>query len=146
MDSKVLETIIYGRVEPHIYAFQTQKVPRYTKVGDTYRPTEIRIKEWERIIGSKLTTIYDEAAFADSKGDVYFRDYSVHSYLEEQKKKHRLKKEDPEGSPWYSNEFFLDTEKEDVDEAVYDIISSYTIGNPREYEYYNTNINKYIHE
>ena len=52
MESRVLETIIYGRVEPHIYAFQTQKVPRYTKVGDTYRPTEIRLKEWERIIGS----------------------------------------------------------------------------------------------
>ena len=43
MESRVLETIIYGRVEPHIYAFQTQKVPRYTKVGDTYRPTEIRL-------------------------------------------------------------------------------------------------------
>ena len=84
MDSKVLETIIYGRVEPHIYAFQTEKVPHYTKVGDTYRPTDVRVKEWERIIRSKLTKIFDEPAFADSIGDVYFRDYSVHTFLEEE--------------------------------------------------------------
>lgn len=35
MESKVLETIVYGRVEPHIYAFKTQQVPHYTKVGDS---------------------------------------------------------------------------------------------------------------
>ena len=138
MESKVLETIIYGRVEPHIYAFQTQKVPRYTKVGDTYRPTEIRLKEWERIIGSELTTIFDEPAFADSMGDVYFRDYSVHSYLEGQKGKHRLTKNDPEGNPWFSNEFFLETEKNDVDEAIQDIVESYSNGNPRGYDFYST--------
>lgn len=117
MDTKLLETIIYGRVEPHIYAFQTKKVPHYTKVGDTYRPTMVRIKEWERIIKSELTPIFDEPAFADSLGEVYFRDYSVHSYLEIQKGKHRLKRTDPEGNPWYSNEFFLETKKEDIKEA-----------------------------
>ena len=138
MESKVLETIIYGRVEPHIYAFQTQKVPRYTKVGDTYRPTEIRLKEWERIIGSELTTIFDEPAFADSMGDVYFRDYSVHSYLEGQKGKHRLTKNDPEGNPWFSNEFFIETEKNDIDEAIQDIVESYSNGNPRGYDFYST--------
>ncbi len=138
MEAKVLETIIYGRVEPHIYAFQTQKVPRYTKVGDTYRPTVIRIKEWERIIGSKLTTIFDEPAFADSKGDVYFRDYSVHMYLKSQMGKHHLTREDHEGTPWYSNEFFLDTEKKDIGEAIKDIVESYTNGNHKGYDYYNT--------
>lgn len=138
MDSKILETIIYGRVEPHIYAFQTQKVPRYTKVGDSYRPTEIRIREWERIIDDKLTTIFDKPAFADSTGDVYFRDYAVHTFLREQKHKDRLKKDNTEGIPWYSNEFFLETNKEDIDEAIKDIVDSYSNGNPRGYDYYNT--------
>ena len=138
MDSKVLETIVYGRVEPHIYAFQTKNVPHYTKVGDTYRPTEMRVKEWERIIRSKLNTIFDEPAFADNLGDVYFRDYSVHSYLVEQMGKHRLTKDDPEGNPWYSNEFFLDTEAKDISEAILDIKDSYFNGNPRGYDFYNT--------
>ena len=138
MDTRILETIIYGRVEPHIYAFQTQKVPRYTKVGDTYRPTKVRIKEWERIIKSELTTIFDEPALADSLGDVYFRDYSVHSYLEEKKLKHRLTRKDPEGTPWYSNEFFLETEKEDIKEAIQDIVVSYSSGNLKRYDYYKT--------
>ena len=138
MDTKVLETVVYGRVEPHIYAFQTQKVPRYTKVGDTYRPTEVRIKEWERIIRSELTTIIDEPALADSLGEIYFRDYSVHSYLEGQMGKHRLTKTDPEGKPWYSNEFFLETEKEDINEAIQDIVASYSSGNPKGYDFYKT--------
>ena len=138
MDKKLLETIIYGRVEPHIYAFQTKKVPRYTKVGDTYRPTEVRIKEWERIIKSELTPIFDEPAFADSLCEVYFRDYSVHSYLEGQMGKHRLTRKDPEGNPWYSNEFFLETEKEDITEAIQDIVDSYSSGNPKGYDYYKT--------
>ncbi len=137
MDSKVLETIIYGRVEPHIYAFRTNKVPRYTKVGDTYRPTKVRIKEWERIISCELTTIFDEPAFADSLGEIYFRDYSIHSYLENQKGKHRLAKTDPEGCPWYSNEFFLETESNDISEAIKDIKKSYANGNPRGYDFYN---------
>ena len=100
MEPGVLETIVYGRVEPHIYAFRTKKVPHYTKVGDTYRPTEIRIKEWKDKIRDELTVIFDEPAFADSKGEVYFRDYSVHSFLEDQKHKPRLPRNDPEGDPW----------------------------------------------
>lgn len=135
MEAKVLETIIYGRVEPHIYAFQTESVPRYTKVGDTYRPTEVRLKEWERIIGKELTKIYDEPAFADLNGDVYFRDYSVHSYLEGHGK-YRLKPTDPEGNPWFSNEFFSDTESHDITAAVNDIKQSFSNGNPRGYDFY----------
>ena len=34
----ILDRIIIGRVEPHIYAFTTNTVPNYLKVGDTYRP------------------------------------------------------------------------------------------------------------
>lgn len=138
MESGVLETVIYGRVEPHIYAFRTKKVPRYTKVGDTYRPTEIRLKEWKNKIRDELTVIFDEPAFADSKGEVYFRDYSVHSFLEEQKCKHRLTKNDTEGAPWYSNEFFLDTDIPDLYEALKDVIDSYSSGNYGGYVFYNT--------
>lgn len=138
MDAAFLETIIYGRVEPHIYAFRTQKVPRYTKVGDTYRPTEVRIKEWRRKIEDDLTVIFDKPAFADSKGEVYFRDYSVHSFLEGQKGKHRLDKTDPEGNPWYSNEFFLNTDETDLDDAIKDVVESYSNDNYRGYDFYKT--------
>ena len=48
IDSKVLDDIIVGRVEPHIYAFLTATVPRYLKVGDTYRPVHVRIAEWQK--------------------------------------------------------------------------------------------------
>lgn len=135
METTILETIIYGRVEPHIYAFQTESVPRYTKVGDTYRPTEVRLKEWGKIIGKELTKIYDEPAFADVNGEIYFRDYSVHSYLEGHGK-FRLKPTDPEGNPWFSNEFFSDTESRDITAAVNDIKQSFSNGNPGGYDFY----------
>jgi len=31
----ILDEIIIGRVEPHIYAFSTETIPNYLKVGDT---------------------------------------------------------------------------------------------------------------
>lgn len=42
----VLDRIIIGRVDPHIYAFTTNTVPNYLKVGDTYRPVYQRLNEW----------------------------------------------------------------------------------------------------
>lgn len=137
MEDKILQTVIYGRVEPHIYAFQTPSVPHYTKVGDTYRQTEIRLKEWQKIIGGELNKIFDEPAFADMAGDVYFRDYSVHAYLEEHNK-YRLQKTDPEGNPWFSNEFFSDTECDDLSAALKDIKESFATGNGIGYDFYNT--------
>ena len=47
IDKTVLDEIIIGRVEPHIYAFTTNTIPNYIKVGDTYRPVSVRLKEWE---------------------------------------------------------------------------------------------------
>ncbi len=32
---ELLDNLIVGRVEPHIYAFTTNTVPNYLKVGDT---------------------------------------------------------------------------------------------------------------
>jgi len=42
----ILDNIIVGRVDPKIYAFTTETVPNYLKVGDTYRPIETRLDEW----------------------------------------------------------------------------------------------------
>ena len=43
IDTEVLDAILVGRVEPQIYAFTTQTIPNYLKVGDTYRPLEVRL-------------------------------------------------------------------------------------------------------
>ena len=45
-DLTVLDNLIIGRVDPHIYAFTTNTVPNYLKVGDTYRPVSVRLREW----------------------------------------------------------------------------------------------------
>ena len=47
-DFEKLDETIVGRVDPHIYAFLTSTVPRYLKVGDTYRPVSKRIAEWKK--------------------------------------------------------------------------------------------------
>ena len=44
----ILDELIIGRVEPQIYAFTTETIPNYLKVGDTYRPIEIRLNEWRK--------------------------------------------------------------------------------------------------
>lgn len=44
-DLSLLDKIIVGRVEPHIYAFTTNTVPNYIKIGDTYRPVSVRLDE-----------------------------------------------------------------------------------------------------
>lgn len=46
-DSKIVE-IITGRVEPYIYTFETNTLPNYLKIGDTYRPVKERLNEWRQ--------------------------------------------------------------------------------------------------
>ena len=48
IDVEILNEIIFGRVEPHIYAFTMGTIPNYLKVGDTYRPIETRLNEWRK--------------------------------------------------------------------------------------------------
>ena len=86
MDYALLDEIIIGRVEPHIYAFSTNTIPNYLKVGDTYRPVNIRLKEWE-VHYPTLEKKIDAIAKID---DVFFRDFSVHRFLETEKGKIRL--------------------------------------------------------
>ena len=86
MDYSLLDEIIIGRVEPHIYAFSTNTIPNYLKVGDTYRPVVVRLKEWEAHYPA-LKKEFEAIAKID---DVYFRDFAVHRFLETEKNRIRL--------------------------------------------------------
>ena len=77
-DTTILDELIIGRVEPHIYAFTTNTVPNYMKVGDTYRPVSVRLNEWKAFY-PELNQEYDSVAKVSD--DVYFRDYSVHQFF-----------------------------------------------------------------
>lgn len=121
INTEVLDSIITGRVEPHIYAFMTQTIPNYLKVGDTYRPLNIRLDEWRNIFPD-LKHIYTHSSRIDK--DTIFRDFSVHKYLEDVKSRRRLKPEDVPPHQYYSREFFEHATSNDVDEAIADIHQS----------------------
>lgn len=120
-DFQILDSIIYGRVEPHIYAFETNTVPNFLKVGDTYRPVEVRLDEWRKIY-SNLVKKYEALAKVDEK--TYFRDYSVHEFLETNGFR-RIDKADVKQDIYISNEFFKGAKKENVEEAIKDIQKSF---------------------
>ena len=130
----VLDRIIIGRVDPHIYAFTTNTVPNYLKVGDTYRPVSQRLNEW-RVFFPELEKQYENKAVIDE--ETYFRDYAIHQYLENDLNKKRLKPEDLEDGIYYSREFFKGTETGDIDNAIEDIKESYQ-ANSSKYEYYSS--------
>ena len=98
IDTSILDEIIVGRVEPHIYAFSTNTIPNYLKVGDTYRSVLVRLNEW-RAHYPNLQKQFEKLAVID---DSYFRDYSVHEYLENIKGKVRLQKTDLSAGVFYS--------------------------------------------
>ena len=128
----LLDQIIVGRVTPHIYAFTTKTVPNYLKVGDTYRAVATRLEEWSRYF-PELKKEYAEKATIDE--NVYFRDFAVHQFLEEDLQKHRLEPFDlPEGI-YFSREFFEHASADDVREAVQDIENQYK-KNSGKYVYY----------
>lgn len=130
----ILDRIIIGRVEPHIYAFTTNTVPNYLKVGDTYRPVSKRLNEW-RVFFPELEKQYENKAIIDE--ETYFRDYAIHQYLENDLNKERLKQSDLEDDIYYSKEFFKETEIEDIDNAIEDIKGNYQ-ANSSKYEYYSS--------
>lgn len=130
----VLDRIIIGRVDPHIYAFTTNTVPNYLKVGDTYRPVSQRLNEW-RVFFPELEKQYENKAIIDE--ETYFRDYAIHQYLENDLNKKRLKPEDLEDGIYYSREFFKGAETGDIDNAIEDIKESYQ-ANSSKYEYYSS--------
>lgn len=132
-DLSLLDKIIVGRVEPHIYAFTTNTIPNYIKVGDTYRPVSIRLDEWKKYY-PELEKKYDTKAMVSD--DIFFRDYSVHQFLEHNLQKTRLKSSDIDEGIYFSNEFFKDTSIVDIDEAIKDINNDFN-ENLMKYQFYN---------
>lgn len=69
-----LDEIIVGRVEPHIYAFTTNTIPNYLKVGDTYRTVKSRLEEWKKYFPNLKPEFEGSAKISD---EVFFRDFAV---------------------------------------------------------------------
>lgn len=132
MDHSILDKYIVGRVEPQIYAFTTGTVPNYLKVGDTYRPIEQRLNEWRKYFPD-LKKAYTAISKVDE--NVYFRDHSIHYFLEHDKRLHRLLPTDIDGLPYYSKEFFEHASDKDVMDAVKDIQLDYA-ENKGKYQFY----------
>lgn len=128
----LLDKIIVGRVDPHIYAFKTNTIPNYLKIGDTYRPVSQRLNEWRKYF-PELEKKYENKAIIDD--ETYFRDYSIHQFLEKDLSKQRLLPIDLNDQIYYSKEFFKNTEVEDIDDAIEDIKTNYK-KNSNKYDYY----------
>lgn len=127
-----LNHLIEGRIEPHIYAFSTDTIPKYTKVGDTYRSVNTRLNEWKEYFPN-LKKEYEKSARIEN---VFFRDYAIHKYLENELQKERLKKEDIPEDLYFSKEFFKDIDENDLNKAIADIQNDYKNENNK-YSYYN---------
>ena len=131
-DLSILDSLITGRVEPHIYAFTTNTIPNYLKVGDTYRPVSKRLSEWREYFPNLEQKFEGSAKITE---DVYFRDFAVHYFLESEKHRIRLEPTDlPEGV-YYSREFFREATVGDVEEAIADIHDDYNSRSGK-YHYY----------
>ena len=132
MNTEIVDRIIIGRVEPHIYAFKTDTIPSYTKIGDTYRPVNVRLEEWKSKY-ENIIKLCQESALVNE--ETYFRDYAVHDYLKS-KGYSQLKPDQLPSGIYYSNEFYENVEKGEVKNAVIEIKSRY--GDPSSpYTYYN---------
>ena len=114
----VIEGLIVGWVRPHIYAFSTNTVPNFLKVGDTYRPVRRRLQEWRKHYPDLQQHFEGSASVAD---DVYFRDHAVHQFLSQERGRSRLERDVLAPDVYYSTEFFEDASSEDVDLAIEDI-------------------------
>lgn len=133
IDKSLLDGMIIGRVEPYIYAFSTNTIPNYLKVGDTYRPVSIRLNEWRKHF-PELKKEFEQLAKVDK--DSYFRDFSVHNFLENEKKRQRLQIQDTPNGVYYSREFFKNATKKEVSEAIKDIQKDY-VDKTNKYNFYN---------
>lgn len=132
-DTKELDEVIIGRVEPHIYAFSTNTIPNYLKIGDTYRPVNVRLDEWREFFPTLEKKFENSAKIND---DIYFRDFSVHQFVENEKKRVRLQPRDVNSEIYYSKEFFKDATVEDIVEALDDIKNDFE-NKTQKYQFYN---------
>src|SRR5574344_1913151 len=135
METIEVDKYIVGRVYPQIYAFVTNDVPPSLKVGDTYRPIDVRLSEWRHYY-KDLEYVFSDLAVVnkEDENDIFFRDYSVHQFLIG-KGKNRLLPKDINKGVYYSQEFFRDAHKEDVIAAIKDINRSYQ-ANEEIYQFY----------
>lgn len=129
---EVLNELIIGRVEPQIYAFTTETIPNYLKVGDTYRPLEVRLNEWRKHF-PKLEKKFGNVAKVDD--NTFFRDYAIHYFLENELKRTRLEKNTFKDISHYSNEFFKNATVKDIQDAIQDIKKGHKNNDPK-YQYY----------
>lgn len=132
VDVSILDKIIVGRVEPHIYAFSTQTVPNYLKVGDTYRPLEQRLNEWRKHFPDLVKQFSVVAQIDD---ETFFRDFAIHNFLEREKHLNRLLPDTIENIPYYSKEFFENATVDHIKEALADIKSAFQ-SNRNKYQFY----------
>ncbi|MCZ8198385.1 MAG: Eco57I restriction-modification methylase domain-containing protein [Flavobacterium sp.] len=132
INTEILNNIIIGRVEPHIYAFSTGEIPSYLKVGDTYRPVETRLNEWRKHYPN-LEKKFENVAKINE--DTFFRDYAVHNYLEKDLERNRLKADSIRNIPYFSKEFFENATEKDLQDAIIDIKKSHQENNLK-YQYY----------
>lgn len=131
IDTSILADLVVGRVKPKIYAFTTNTVPNYLKVGDTYRPVSTRLKEWMR---HYPLLIKQFEGIAEVDKDTFFRDLSIHSYF----LRHGIGRLMPDDIPvgvYYSKEFFKNATKADVEIAIEDIKKAFA-ENTDSYQYY----------
>ena len=128
-----LNNLITGRVEPSIYAFTTDTIENYLKVGDTYRPVEARLEEWKRKKYTNIKKLFECSAKIND--EVFFRDYSVHQFLENDLQKERLSRDEIGKDVYYSNEFFKETTSKDVKSAIKDIQNDF-FANGGKYQLY----------
>lgn len=128
IDTSELQKIITGRVEPHIYSFETNTLPNYLKIGDTYRPVDERLNEWRKYYAD-LKEVSRHKAIIDN--EIFFRDYAVHQYLQS---KGITKVPYDESKNIYSSEFFENAKEADVAEAIEDIKKNYK--KSETYDYY----------
>lgn len=127
-----ISDVIVGRVSPKIYAFSTAAIPNYLKVGDTYRPVATRLKEWRHKYSDLVQQYEGEATIND---DIFFRDFSVHDYIEKDKHRTRLQSRQLNPGIHYSREFFQGAQTQDLDQAIADIQRDYNSKGGR-YEFY----------
>jgi len=135
--NEILDNLIVGRVKPYIYAFSTKSIPNYLKIGDTYRPVKVRLNEWRKYYPD-LKEEYEEEAIINK--DVFFRDYAIHKYVQEELGKSRLEEKNLKGDIYYSNEFFENATTRDVKQAIKDIKESYK-KNDNKYQFYDASTN-----
>mgnify|MGYP000950194528 CR=1 FL=1 len=131
IDTTILDQLIVGRVEPHIYAFSTESIPNYLKVGDTYRPVAVRLNEWRKFFPNLEQRYTHIARLSDG---TIFRDYAIHTFLENEKG-HRHLLQGEFSVPYYSKEFFMGATPEEIDEAIADIQRS-ADENDGKYQFY----------